>query len=55
MLQSRVHIVFMREIRARIGLAGRDVESMVEYDQRQRALYQSVILKLANLFRAECA
>ena len=30
---ARVHIVVVREIRARIGR--RDVESMVEYDQRQ--------------------
>ena len=34
MLQSRVHIVVVREILARIGLDGRDVESMAEYDQR---------------------
>ena len=35
MLQWRVHIVVVREIRASIGLGWRDVESMVEYDQRQ--------------------
>ena len=35
MLQSRVHIVVVREIRASIGLDRRDVESMAEYDQRQ--------------------
>ena len=46
MFQSRVHIVVVREIRAKIGLGRRCVESMVEYDQRQRALYQSMILKL---------
>ena len=34
-LQSRVHIVVVREIRASIGLGQKDVESMVEYDQRQ--------------------
>ena len=32
---SRVHIVVVREIHAKIGLGGRCVESMVEYDQRQ--------------------
>ena len=35
MLQSRVHIVVVRGIHARIGLGRKDVESMVEYDQRQ--------------------
>ena len=35
MLQLRVHIVVVREIRARIGLGRRCVESMVEYDQMQ--------------------
>ena len=35
MLQSRVRIVVVREISARIGLGRRDVETMVEYDQRQ--------------------
>ena len=35
MLQLRVHIVLVREIRARIGLDRRDVESMAKYDQRQ--------------------
>ena len=35
MLQSRVHIVVVREIRAKIGLGRRCVESIVEYDQRQ--------------------
>ena len=34
MLQSRVHTVVVREIRARIGFDRRDVESMAEYDQR---------------------
>ena len=50
MLQSSVHIVVVRGFHARIGLGQRDVESMVEYDQRQRALFESVILRLANLF-----
>ena len=31
-----VHIVVVSEIRARIGFGRRCVESMVEYDQRQR-------------------
>ena len=35
MLQSRVHIVVVREIRATIGIDWRDVESMAEYDQRE--------------------
>ena len=35
MLQSRVHIVVVGGIHAKIGLDRRDVESMVEYDQRQ--------------------
>ena len=35
MLQSRMHIVIVRDIRARIGLDRRYVESMVEYDKRQ--------------------
>ena len=35
MLQLRVHIVFVREIHARIRLRRRDEEIMVEYDQRQ--------------------
>ena len=35
MLQSRVRIVVVREIRARIELGWRCVESMVEYDLRQ--------------------
>ena len=30
-----MHIVVVREIRARIGLGHRCVESMVEYDQRE--------------------
>ena len=34
-LQSRVHIVVVREIRAKIGIGQRCVESMVEYDQRK--------------------
>ena len=35
MLQSRVHVLVVREIRAKIGLGRRCVENMVEYDQRQ--------------------
>ena len=34
MLQSRVHIVVVREIRAKLGLGRRCVESTIEYDQR---------------------
>ena len=41
MLQSRVHIVVVREIHARIGLGHRYVESMVEYDQRQSIVSKS--------------
>ena len=35
MIQSRVHIVTMREIRARIGFGERCVENILECDQRQ--------------------
>ena len=41
MLQSRVHIVVVSEIRAKIGLGRRCVESMVEYDQRQSIVSNS--------------
>ena len=40
MLQSRVHIMVVKEIRAKIGLGQRYVESMVEYGHRQ-----SIVLK----------
>ena len=46
MLWSRVHIVIVREIRARTWLGRRCVESMVEYDGR--TLYRSVILRLSQ-------
>ena len=46
MLQSRVHIVVVREIRARIGLNQRDVESMAEYDQRQSIISKCDTLTL---------
>ena len=46
MLQSRVHIVVVREIRAKIGLGRRCVESMVEYDQIQRALHSQPLSSL---------
>ena len=55
MLQSRVHIVVVREIDARVEFSRRWVESIIEYDQRQGGLYPSVILSLLNLFKAKCA
>ena len=52
MLQSRVHIVVVREIRARIGL----VEAMCKAWSNMikgRALYQSVIFRLSDLLRGK--
>ena len=48
MLQSRVHIVVVREIRARNGLGRSCVESMVEYDKRQSIVskYDTQTLRL---------
>ena len=41
MLQLRMQIVVVREIRTRIGLGQRDVESMVGYDQRKNIVSKS--------------
>ena len=48
MLQSRGHMMIVREIRARIGFAWAYVESIVEYDQRQSIVskYDTYTLKL---------
>ena len=54
MLLSRVQIVTMREIYARIGFGQRCVESIGNMI-KGRALYKNVILELLNLFWAKCA
>ena len=51
-LKSRVHVVIVREIRARIEFERICVESMVDMI-KGRELYQSV--KLSNLFRQKYA
>ena len=43
MLQSRVNIVVVREIRARIGLDRRDVESMAKYERLNEQTTQNYI------------
>ena len=54
MLQSRVHIVVVRGIHARIGLGRRDVESMVKYDQRQFIFVKNPIVTLIDYIVISC-
>ena len=50
----RVHIVVVREICARTGLV-EDVRKAWSNMIKRKALYQNVILRLSNLFRAKYA
>ena len=48
MLQSRVHIVIVREICARIGFGLRCVESIIEYEQIMKIVSNCDIVTLIN-------